>query len=104
MEDMAEALQIIKDWNHTIHPSFLCQIILKVIDQLWEKYFLAKVYLCYFEGTVVGAVGKNDDNEVSTADQAELLELLHSCVWASPLDSSSDLQFDANYQELLKIL
>ena len=64
----------------------------------------AKVYLCYFEGTVVGAVGKNDDNEVSTADQAELLELLHSCVWASPLDSSSDLQFDANYQELLKIL
>ena len=64
----------------------------------------AKVYLCYFEGTVVGAVGKNDDNEVSTADQAELLELLHSCVLASPLDSSSNLPFDANYQKLLQIL
>ena len=68
----------------------------------------AKVYLCYFEGTaaVMGAVGKNGDNEVSTADQAKLLKLLvlHSCVWASPLDSSSNLQFDANHQELLKIL
>ena len=54
----------------------------------------------------MGVVGKNDDNEVSTADQAELLKLpvLHSYVWASPLDSSSNLQFDANYQELLKIL
>ena len=31
------------------------------------------------------------------ADQAELLELLRSCAWAS--DSSSDLPFDANYQK-----
>ena len=47
---------------------------------------------------------RNHENKVGPADQAELFELLCSCAWASPSDSSSDLPFDANYQKALKIL
>ena len=106
MEDIAEALQIIKDWNPNYSPKFFMSDYSEAEMLAVEKVFPdTKVYLCDFhrEQSWERWV-KNHENEVSPADQAELLELLHSCAWASPSDSSSDLPFDANYQKALKIL
>ena len=106
MEDIAEALQIIKDWNPNYSPKFFMSDYSEAEMLAVEKVFPdTKVYLCDFhrEQSWERWV-KNHENEVSPADQAELLELLRSCAWASPSDSSSDLPFDANYQKALKIL
>ena len=106
MEDIAETLQIIKDWNPNYSPKFFMSDYSEAKMLAVEKIFPdTKVYLCDFhrEQSWERWV-KNHENEVSPADQAELLELLRSCAWASPSDSSSDLPFDANYQKALKIL
>ena len=85
MEDIAEALQIIKDWNPNYSPKFFMSDYSEAEMLAVGKVFPdAKVYLCDFhrEQSWERWV-KNHENEVSPADQAELLELLRSRAWAS---------------------
>ena len=106
MEDIAEALQIINDWNPNYSPKFFMSDYSEAEMLAVGKVFPdTKLYLCDFhrEQSWERWV-KNHENEVNPADQVELLELLHSCAWASPSDPSLGLPFDANYQKAVKNL
>ena len=106
MEDIAKALQIIKDWNPAWSPKFFMSDYSEVEMMAAERVFPnTKLYLCDFHREQSWERWiKNHQNEVKREDQDSLLELLRSCAWAPPSDPTLGLPIDANYQRAVKDL
>ena len=106
MEDIAEALKLLKQWNPQWSPKFFMSDYSEAEILAVEQTFPATtLYLCDFHREQSWERWiKNHQNGVSPDDQDTLLELLRSCAWAPPPDSSEGLPLDVNYQKAVKTL
>jgi len=99
-EQIAEALNIVKDWNPEWCPPFFMidyfEAEQTAINQVFPN---SNVYLCDFHREQAWQMWvKNGRNGLSTDEATELLQLLRACAHASPPCIEQDLAVDHYHQ------
>ena len=100
-EDIAEVIQLIKQWNPQWSPKFFMSDYSEAeITAVEQTFPTTKLYLCDFHREQSWERWiKNHQNRVLPDDQDTILELLRSCAWAPSPDPSVGLPVDVNYQK-----
>ena len=100
-EDIAEALNFLKEWNPRWCPKYFMSDYSEAEMAAVEQTFPNTTqYLCDFHREQSWERWiKNHHNGISPDDQDALLELLLACAWAPPSGINEGLPLDAHYQK-----
>ena len=104
IECIAEALNILKEWNPNWSPPFFLSDFSDAEYSALKQVFPATtVYGCDFHREQAWTRWVQDrKNALNSNDASHLLELLRACAWAPP--GTHDVDLDCNYRKTVLVL
>ena len=105
-EHVTEALQVLKEWNPSWHPSYFMtdysEAEITALEAVFEDSY---VYLCDFHREQVWERWIRDKNHGLSASDAEwLLSQLRACAWAPSCTPDEQVPVDHHFQQAVAVM